>query len=54
MVRLLLASGVSGRQENEAGKTPADCVPDDEIEDEGGGGARANRLYALLQQAAEY
>jgi len=53
VARLLLASGASGRQENEEGATPADCVPDDEDDDEEGGGARDGELYALLLQAEQ-
>jgi ankyrin repeat protein len=42
VARLLLASGAVGRKKNEAGKTPAGCVPK--------GAARVGELYALLRQ----
>jgi ankyrin repeat protein len=52
VARLLLASGASVRYKNEDGKTPAQCVPDDD-EDEEGGGARDGELYALLRAAEQ-
>jgi ankyrin repeat protein len=45
VARLLLASGASGRQKNEAGETPAGCVP--------AGAARDGELYALLLAAEQ-
>ncbi len=54
VAQLLLANGASGRLTNEAGQTPAGCVPDDEEEDEDeedGGDARDGELYALLLAA---
>jgi ankyrin repeat protein len=45
VARLLLANGASGRQKNEAGKTPAECVP--------AGAARDGELYALLLAAEQ-
>jgi ankyrin repeat protein len=45
VARLLLASGASGRQKNEAGKTPAGSVP--------ASAARDGELYALLLAAEQ-
>ena len=54
VAQLLLESRADASATNNAGKTPAECVPesDDENSDdedgEGGSGARDGELYALL------
>jgi ankyrin repeat protein len=59
VAQLLLESRADASATNNAGKTPAECVPgpDDEDSDdedgEGGGGARDGELYALLLAAEQ-